>query len=110
MEIARCPVCSAPIINAPKLTRSRPRVYCSIRCRRRAEQERRRERQAARQAEYVARLPPPMREFWAEVDRDTARLSEIVKEFEDLGEIFDLKKSREALDRLVSGRKGEGER
>ena len=110
MEKRQCPTCSNEFWVAPMLSRCRPRTYCNSACRREAERQRRLERQAKRHAEYVASLPQPMREFWAEVDANTKKLAEMIEPFEDLGQIFDLNKSNEALDKLVGGRKGEGER
>lgn len=103
MEKRQCPTCSNEFWVAPKLSRSRPKTYCSVACRREAERKRRLERQAKRHAEYVASLPLSMQEFWVEVDANTRKLEEMIEPFDDLGQIFDLKKSGETLDRLAAG-------
>ena len=63
MEIRTCPSCLTRFVVVPRLTKSRPKTYCSVKCRRAAEGERRRERQRKAHEEYLKTLPAPMREW-----------------------------------------------
>ena len=55
-----CPVCDEQFINASCVTGGRPRVYCSVSCRRVAERKRQREREAQRWAARPVSLDPDM--------------------------------------------------
>ena len=58
----RCPVCSAEVINLSHVSGGRPRLYCSVRCRREVERRRKSVLAAQRRAERLANLPPEEKE------------------------------------------------